>query len=63
VTQAAEDVPVQLWKKRNAAQRVRREYRTASEVADLHSTALNAFGIPCGCNAAAALLLLAHPPS
>lgn len=30
--QAAEDVPVQLWKKRNAAQRVRREYRTAAEV-------------------------------
>ena len=50
--QVADDVPVQLWKKRNAAQRVRREYRTASEVgppADLHSTALNACSIPRGC--------------
>lgn len=33
--QAAEDVPVQLWKKRNAAQRVRREYRSAAEVPQL----------------------------
>jgi hypothetical protein len=62
---------VQLWKKRNAAQRVRREYRTAAEVghaSGLDSAALTASGSPCGFGAAAAaaavaLSLPAHPPS
>lgn len=30
--QAKKDVPVALWKKKNAAARVRREYKTADEV-------------------------------
>ena len=54
---------MQLWKKRNAAQRVRREYRTAAEVrhaAELDSAALNALGSPHDFGVAAALLLPAH---